>query len=170
MLVNVCLAVLLLLAVVYDLMSRRIPNWLVFGGMILAMGVNFYTASYSGLLYSLKGLGTGLLLLLIPFALGGMGAGDVKLLGMVGSFKGIIFTLNAFLWMALWGGVIALILLLKKKQLRQSLKRLTHGAVLARLGLANLTDSCSRQELSQYFPYALAIALGVLSAFVKGWI
>jgi prepilin peptidase CpaA len=103
---------LLVLAVIYDQRERRIPNILILVGLVLGLSWNIYGAGFPGLLFSLQGLAAGLALLFIPFALGGMGAGDVKLLGMVGAFKGAVFAFHTFIAMALWGGLVAVILLI----------------------------------------------------------
>ncbi len=92
--------------------------------------------------------------------MGGMGAGDVKLLGVIGVLKGSIFVFDTFLWMAIWGGVIAVILLISKRQFKDTILRMGRGVFLARLGIVKLSDSLSEYELSNYFPYVLAIGLG----------
>ena len=57
----------------------------------------------------------------IPFALGGMGAGDVKLMGVVGALKGPEFVWVAFLASAMAGGILAIGEMLKSGQLKQRL-------------------------------------------------
>src|SRR3990170_4623177 len=77
-----------LAAVAFDVRTRRIPNWLTFGAAAAAFG-------YAGLHSGLTGVGIGVLgwlvgaALFFPFfALGGMGAGDVKLLAALGAWLG----------------------------------------------------------------------------------
>lgn len=157
------------LAVIYDVRSRRIPNWIVFGGMAFALLYHLYLGGCSGFFFSLKGLLLGICLLILPFALGGMGAGDVKLLGMVGALKGSIFVFYSFLAMALWGGLIALILLLIKQRLKETLLRLGMGLLMVRLAGASITDYMAQSSISVYFPYGVAIGLGVLTNYGRGW-
>ena len=92
----------------WDLATRRIPNWLTFGLMGLGVVTGFIAGGLEGLADSLQGLLLGGALLFIPFLLGGMGAGDVKLLAAIGALKGSSFVLRAFLYGALAGGALAL--------------------------------------------------------------
>lgn len=157
------------LAVIYDVHSRRIPNWIVFSGMVIALLYHLYLGGCSGFFFSLKGLLFGIGLLVLPFVLGGMGAGDVKLLGMVGAWKGSVFVFYSFLAMALWGGIIAVIILLVKQRFKETLWRMGMGLLMVRLAGASMTDYVSQSNMSVYFPYGLAIGLGVLTSYGRGW-
>lgn len=157
------------LAVIYDVDSRRIPNWLVFSGIAFALLYHLYFGGCSGLFFSIKGLLLGILLLILPFIMGGMGAGDVKLLGMVGAFKGSIFTFSSFLGMALWGGIIAIVLLLAKRRLKETLWRLGMGLFMVRMAGASMSDYARQSDMSVYYPYGIAIGLGVLTSYGRGW-
>ena len=106
---DVILVALLLAAAVIDWRTYRIPNWLTLGGMVF--GVLYSTATHgfmAGLLPALGGLGIGLVLLLPLYALRVMGAGDVKLMAMVGAFLGSSEILYAVLFTFAVGGVAAL--------------------------------------------------------------
>lgn len=163
------LLVIILLALLFDLRERRIPNLLIVLGLISAAAYHGYTAQTAGLIYCGQGLVTGILLLLIPFLMGGMGAGDVKLLGVIGAIKGYLFAISTFLWMALWGGIIAILLLVCQRKLVPTLSRLGRGLMMTAIGAMPLSQAISKQEFSLYYPYALAIALGVLSSYIKAW-
>lgn len=169
MFLDYILLVIILLALVFDLRERRIPNLLIVLGLISAGVYHGYTAKIAGLIYCGQGLLTGILLLLIPFLMGGMGAGDVKLLGVIGAIKGYLFAISTFLWMALWGGIIAILLLIYQRKLWKTFSRLGRGLMMTAIGAMPLSQAISKQEFSLYYPYALAIALGVLSSYVKAW-
>ena len=169
MLTDTCFIGLLLIAVIFDLRERRIPNLLILIGIVMAVIYQVYIGGYTGLLFSLQGLVIGIGLLLIPFIVGGIGAGDVKLLGMIGAFKGSAFAVSSFLWMSLWGGLIAVVLLIIQGRLGETMKRLGRGLVLSGLGIANLSDSVNKEEFSIYYPYGVAIGLGVLTSYCRGW-
>ncbi len=160
---------ILILAVFFDQRERRIPNALILVGLILGIGLNFYLGSFSGFIISLKGLATGIVLLFIPFVMGGMGAGDVKLLGVVGAFKGALFAFYTFVFMALWGGLIAVILLLIRRQLIQTLRRLWASALLALFKVQKIKESVESSNSGVCFPYALAIALGAVTSYFIKW-
>ncbi len=167
--IDLVLGVLLFLAVIFDQRERRIPNVLILAGLILGVVFNTYTEGFTGLIISLKGLAAGLALLFIPFVMRGIGAGDVKLLGMVGTFKGALFAFHTFIYMALWGGLIAVILLIIKGQMGKTLCRLWESAKLALFKIQNIQDSVKEVNSGVFFPYALAIALGVVSAYFIKW-
>lgn len=156
---------MLALAVAYDVRSRRIPNWIVFGGIAFALLYHLYLGEWSGLLYSLKGLLVGAALLILPFAMGGMGAGDVKLMGMVGALKGSIFAFDCFIAMALWGGIIAIIILLVRRRLKETLWRLGFNLFIG----CQVTEGVKQSGTSIYYPYGVAIGLGVLTCYGRGW-
>lgn len=82
-----------------DLRTRRIPNALTFGAAALALVYHAVTGGASGVASSAGGWIAGVAVLIIPYLLGGMGAGDVKLLGALGAWLGP--------GDALWAGVYA---------------------------------------------------------------
>src|ERR1041384_3314318 len=100
----------LVVAAVIDGLKLKVPNWITFP-MIISGWI--YCAAFSpdagweGLVYSLAGTVVGLALLLPAYAIGGMGAGDVKLLAGVGAWVGGMTTLYAFAVSAIVGGIIA---------------------------------------------------------------
>lgn len=169
MIINGCLAILITIAVIWDLKSHRIPNWIILCGLLGGFGYNLAAAGWSGGLLALKGMLLGMLFLFPAFAVGGMGAGDVKLLGMVGAMKGSLFALNTFIWTGLWGGLIAVILLAYKKALKQTAMKLTYGFMIAPMGFTKVDMTSQNNPAAVCFPYGLAIGLGVLMAFLKSW-
>lgn len=108
---NLILALVLVAATASDLRSRRIPNLLTYPAMLLGLALGATTHGMPGLLSALAGLGLGLGLMLVPFLFGVMGAGDVKLMAVVGAFLGAGGVLWAFLFTSLAGGAYALIVL-----------------------------------------------------------
>lgn len=168
---NIVLGLILAGAIYTDLTSRRIPNLLLLLGIASALVWHYYWDGMTGLMFAVQGLGTGILLLVIPFILGGMGAGDVKLLGMIGAFKGAAFALETFIWMALVGGFLAVAFLIKEGQLVNTLRRLGRGLLWAVfLGKKEMfLDSADRKEFSVYFPYGVAIAIGALITYFQSW-
>ena len=80
--------VLVVIAAGWDLATRRIPNVLTFGAALAGFFVHGYIAGWSGAESSLAGWAVGVLFFFPMFALGGMGAGDVKLLAAVGAWLG----------------------------------------------------------------------------------
>lgn len=121
---DIVLVLLLGLALYFDLTRKRIPNFLTFPALALGLLLAAALSGLDGFLNSLYGLLLGAAVFLIPFALGWLGAGDVKLLAAVGALQGWQFVLAAALLTALFGGVMALIYLLITGRLLFSLKKI----------------------------------------------
>lgn len=115
---GVVLSVLLSRAVWHDVRTRRIPNQLVLMGSLTGLALNTFlpagagffseTAGAVGFFASLGGAAVGLATLLPLYAMGTMGAGDVKLMAMVGAFLGPEATIGAALLSLLAGGLLAI--------------------------------------------------------------
>ncbi len=92
-----------------DVRTGRIPNKITFSCMLVGLAINTVCSGFKGLCSACFGILVGVLLLIIPFALGGMGAGDVKMLAAIGAINGSEFVLQAFLFGAVAGGILALV-------------------------------------------------------------
>jgi prepilin peptidase CpaA len=95
------------LSAFFDFKVRRIPNWLIASGLICGVLLNSMQGS-SHLLQSLLGFLVGIAVLVVPFALGWIGAGDVKFFGVVGAILGVSWLPRVFFYSALVAGVIAI--------------------------------------------------------------
>ena len=93
----------LIAAAIYDFRYQKIPNVLTFPTMIIALAYFGVTRGLEGFLFSAGGLGLGIAILIIPYLMGGMGAGDVKLLGAAGAVLGPLGIFNAFVLTAFIG-------------------------------------------------------------------
>jgi prepilin peptidase CpaA len=107
-----------------DLQTRRIPNGLTFGGTVVAFVYFSSTSGLNGLGESAAGWATGIGLFLPLFLVGGMGAGDVKLLGVVGAWLGPKQALLCALYSVLAGGMLALVVALRHRYLRRALQNI----------------------------------------------
>src|SRR2546428_11629876 len=76
------------LCVIADVRTRRIPNVISGSAMLLGITLNTAYLGTAGLLDSLAGLGITIGVLLWPFAMGGIGGGDVKMMGAVRALAG----------------------------------------------------------------------------------
>lgn len=114
------LMALLVLAAVLDVKTGRIPNWLVFGGIAYALAYNAFFPPYPrdvGILFALAGLAVGFVALLPLYLLRAMGAGDVKLMALVGAFIGSTATIASVLTTLVAGGVLAIVLAVRARRL-----------------------------------------------------
>ena len=105
--IDLFLIFILAVALYYDLFEKRIPNRVTVTAILVGLVYRSLTGGLTGLQDALLGGAVGLGLLLIPFVLRGMGAGDVKLLTAVGVLQGVAFVLYTAAAMAIAGGVIA---------------------------------------------------------------
>lgn len=156
-----------------DCRYRRIYNWVVLPAMLLGLLVHTGQNGLIGLRNSGEGLLLGLGLLLIPFLLGGMGAGDVKLLGAIGALKGPYFIWTAFLGTALVGGLLSLVVLIRARKLFSTLKIFLYGVFWAgaKRNMLNLQSTPDHTESTPLtIPYGIAIVTGTLAAYCFTWI
>lgn len=159
----------LTISVVTDLKSRKIYNKVIYPGFVAAFTLHLGLAGWAGLGAALAGSAVGLSLLLIPYLLGGMGAGDVKLLSLVGAFKGTAFVLFAAAYMAVLGAVMALAVLLLRPGAGQWIKSILYYLYGLRYGIKVPMDF-SANRLTAAYPYGVAIAGGaVIGMLQKGW-
>jgi prepilin peptidase CpaA len=141
-----------------DLRTRRVPNPLTMG--LAAMGVLYAAVGVGGLSIgaSLAGLALGLALMLPGHLLGATGAGDVKLFAAAGAFVGPAHILTAFLYTALAGGAIAILVSLWRRRLRQ-----TVGDTALLIATRGMHAPAIESPLqNNRFAYAPAIAVGTM--------
>jgi prepilin peptidase CpaA len=144
-----------LAATIDDLSRRRIANWIPVAALAGGFGWQIGRNGWQGALYALGGAVVGFAVFLIFYLLGGMGGGDVKLMAGFGALLGTGRLLEAALWTAGVGGILA-VSVLGVKAARRWFDR----------GQAVQTIEGERQES---IPYAPAITLGVwLSLVPKG--
>ena len=99
-----------LIAVVWDVASRRIPNFLTFGSALAAIRrARVLQRVVRAWAFALTGWAVGVALFFPVFALGGMGAGDVKLLGAIGAWLGAASVIWVGLFSGIAGGVLAIV-------------------------------------------------------------
>jgi len=166
------LIVLLVAAALIDTKSNRIPNWLVFGGAAFGIAYNAIFSVFPrdiGWLIALEGLGVGLGMLLPFYLLRAMGAGDVKLMAMVGAFLGPWHTLMAVLATFLAGGVLAIAFLLANGSLRRGLLTtfaIGRGAMLDVAAGSKPVLALDASVSAGKLPYGVAIAVGTIGYLV----
>lgn len=169
------LVVLLGWAAWQDIKDHRIANRVVLAGVIMGLmfnafippGDGFNSPAPGGLGWwgSLTGIGMGMVVLLPFYLLRAMGAGDVKLMGMVGAFLGPGQVLGALLGTFLVGGIMSLMIALRADAIGRLLGNvkfmLLGGAVKMSAGQAPLMNDLN-QSVGK-LPYAVAIAVGTVA-------
>jgi len=156
------------LASISDLRRRQVPNSLTVGAACMGIGMNAILFGWSGVLLALAGWGAGLLLLFPFYALGGMGAGDVKLLGAFGAWLGPGGALGTALFGALAGGVLALAVSLAHGYTGtafRNLEMLLRSWFLG--GIRPIEGVTLSSSAGPRLPYAIPLAVG---AVVAAWL
>lgn len=149
------------LCVASDVRTLRIPNLLTGPTMLLGLSLNAWQSGWSGLQTSITGCVAAMILLFAPFALGGVGAGDVKMMGAVGALLGPNLVLESLLFGLALGGVFAIVQLARRRRLREKLAatgRMLTNAILA--GSIEPLKLSSTSPNAVALPYSLPLGLG----------
>ncbi len=167
---SLTLLLLLLTAAICDLRTRRIPNWLTVGGTTAALLYSLVAPPHSGgLLWALGGLGIGLGLMLPLYLLRAMGAGDVKLMAMAGSFIGPQGAWQAVIFVFIVGGLLAVVYALWHRVMGKLLRNTEQTVQLFFMTVAAGMRPDARASTAQSIgslPYGVSIALGTAAFLV----
>jgi prepilin peptidase CpaA len=159
--------VVVVIATISDLRSRRIPNWLVAPFLLAGMITLTATQGWHGLTQSLEGVLLATLLLGILYWFGGMGMGDVKLCAAIGAWVGPGQLMLALVLMGMTGGLMALVLAIRGGFLKESLAgtgELVFGSW--KRGFRSHTKLVLSNPEARKMPYAPAIAIGTILSFL----
>lgn len=167
----VALFALLAVAAISDCRTLRIPNWLTMGGALfgLAYSIAVPFSPQEGFLWALGGLAVGLLMLLPMYAVRAMGAGDVKLMAMAGSFLGVSDAFFAVISTFIAGGIAALAFALYHRATGRMLNNIRDGVQLmtasAMAGVRPGMHIDSTNSVGR-LPYGASIAAGTITYVV----
>jgi prepilin peptidase CpaA len=167
MVTKIILLVILLISFYTDVKSRKILNIVTLPAILFAFVYYLSFQGLDGFLFSGKGFLVGLGLLILPYMLGGMGAGDVKLMASIGALMGTSFVFYSFIYTALIGGLIAVALIIKQKGFVNTIKTFLIGIVFIRSNLGSI-HLVNGNQSSISFPYGIAIVLGSLCSLIWG--
>ena len=155
----VVLTALLACACASDLRTRKIPNKLVLVIAVLGIVYSIVAKSWAaGAVQAFGGIATGLAIWFPFYAVRMLGAGDVKLFAAAASWLGARTAVEAALWTALFGGAIALCVMMINTGVVLTMLRVMHA----------VRDPGSLREepvsRARHMPYAFAITAGLLVA------
>lgn len=173
------LLLLVALATSSDLRSRRIPNRLVGGALVVALLEQCLQNGFiAGGCAWFLGFAIGMGLLLPGYLFRMMGAGDVKLMGAVGAFVGAVGALQIGLVSCAFGGVFALVMMIRRRQLRTGLGNIknwlffaalqSHAASPGQMPAAYGLRESGLPSVGR-LPFGLAIACGSACVLFASW-
>jgi prepilin peptidase CpaA len=159
--------VLLVIAAVIDWRQRRIPNWL--NAVLILSGLiqSILSGGLTGLGWSLAGLFAAAAIPFVLFAIGALGAGDVKLMAGIGAWMGPL----PALWVFIVEKVVGLVLVFVQALAQRRLKMLLHNSRLVALnllfirevGLAHVSSTGrSVRSIDRPLPYAVPALIAVI--------
>ena len=169
LLIDITLLAFVCACCVVDVRTRRIPNALSGSALLLGATLNLWLYGASGLPWSLTGAGLMLVLLLPPFAFGGIGGGDVKMMMAVGSFLGPRLAFLSLTAGLIVGGLVMTLHLLRLGRLREKLRALRSlgRSVVLTHSLAGLRVS-AHDPGAISLPYSVPLAIGTLAIVFAG--
>lgn len=154
-------SVLVILAAIEDVRSRRIPNVLVAILAVLGLIYSSLTPpSFGGALRGIEGLTTGLVCWLPFYVFGWLGAGDVKLFAAAGAWLGPLRSVEGTFIAALLGALVALLWMLRTRGVRNSMETLGIATTVPVV----LADTPKSSVKARSIPYGLPMATGALLA------
>ena len=161
------------IAAATDICMFRVHNYLTFPLILTGLCYHATVGGMGGFTQSVLGAFFGLCILLFPYLLGLMGAGDVKLLAGVGAWLGLPITVVVFVVSSLVAGVYALVLIIMRGKIRQSLftiKLLVYriATLGIHLGKEEMVEILAEEpdRRLRVIPFGAMIPLGIAGAIM----
>jgi prepilin peptidase CpaA len=162
-------SVVLIWAAYIDGKELRVPNWITFPMVLSGLIYSACVGGWAGLGDGLIGMCVGLATLLPLYAIGGMGAGDVKLMAGIGAWLGAAVTWQAFVYSVVVGAVMAIIMVLWRK----SWSKHYGNFLLITSEIMKVKDPRKLNEIATerkphmlLLPYGIPICIGSIIYFV----
>ncbi|UCG17694.1 MAG: prepilin peptidase [Phycisphaerales bacterium] len=164
-----------LLASWTDYAQRRVPNWLNATLILCGFAMQGIFHGGAGLVSGLLGLLVGFGVLIVPWMMHGMGAGDVKLMAAIGVWFGPWMTLISFCVGGIIGGIVAVIMIVGSGRIRHAWANM--GTIVVKMSSRNTMfgefgSAKSFGSTSQLLPYGVPLTVGsliVLAGQVFHW-
>lgn len=158
----------LIFAAYIDGKQLKVPNWITFPMVLSGLVYHTVANGWTGCQASLLGIGCGLLCLLPLYAIGGMGAGDVKLMAGIGAWLGAATTWNAFLVTVVVGAVMAIVMVARSGRIQHHITQFFHIAfeiMTVRDPNKLFANAKERKPTMYLLPYGIPICIGSLMYF-----
>lgn len=157
---------MLAVAVVTDLRTGKIRNWLTAPAAVTGVALGAAGGGLTGMADRLAGMALVLAVVLLLSRVASLGGGDIKLLIAVGALKGFHFTVWAMLLTGVFGGVVAAVVMLRRRAIKETAVNMMVATMLSSTG--GTSTAIPAGSVAGKFPYSIAIALGsILALFVR---
>lgn len=160
-----------------DYAQKRVPNWLNASLAIIGLSVQATFFGWPGVGWGLLGLLVGFGVLIVPWLMHGMGAGDVKLMAAIGCWLGPWLTLVSFAAGAVIGGVTAVVMIVSTGRTGHAMMNLqTIMGKMRHIDTAFSEYGGARTfgDTSQLLPYGVPLTAGTIAVlmtyFFGGWL
>lgn len=148
-----------------DMFRRKIPNWLVGPGILIALAYNVFQFGSTGLFASLIGCFLPFVMLIWIYVGRAIGAGDIKALMALGTLWGGSVILQVITWCLVIGGVMALVILLFHGEFLSMLRRWGRMLVILMFERQIRYEPPTEEEAAAgALPFGIAIGLGVAAS------
>jgi prepilin peptidase CpaA len=159
----------LIWAAYIDGKQLRVPNWMTFPMIFSGLLYHGIASGMDGLTMSLWGACVGLLCLLPLYAVGGMGAGDVKLMAGIGAWLGATVTWHAFIVTVVVGAIMAVIMVLRRGAWTHHFNqfKLIWTEWITIKDPSVLSEIAARRKPTMFLlPYGIPICIGSIAYFL----
>ncbi|MGW8256730.1 MAG: A24 family peptidase [Thermoguttaceae bacterium] len=160
---------------VIDARTFRIPNLLTIPVLLSGFIYHGVTGGFAGLQASFAGAFFGFAVIFVMFIVGGMGAGDVKLMAAIGAWLQMQTTVYVFVIAAFMMGLYSVVMLIRQKRLRDGIKtvKITWFQLISigkHLGREDCVEDMHNRgdSRSRFIPFATLIMLSVIMVMI--WI
>lgn len=161
-------SLVLVVAAVIDGWMLKVPNWITFPLILAGWIYSFSAGGMGGLGWSLLGTVVGLMLLFVLYSVGGMGAGDVKLLAGIGAWVYVEHTFNIFAATTIVGAIMAILMVAWtgnwSKHIRQFFK-IGKDIVTIRDAETLYQQAAERKSRMLLLPYGIPMTVAALGYF-----
>ncbi|MCX8129817.1 MAG: prepilin peptidase [Clostridia bacterium] len=167
---HIAVVLLVILSLVCDIKTCKIKNGIVFPFILLGVAVNSMTGGFSGALRAFAGIMLPITLLIVFFLLRMLGAGDIKLFSALGAILGLKPVLYIMVYSFLCGGIIALILILIRKN---GIQRLIHLLKYIKVSILTFSllpyNEFGNKSDGSLFRFSYAVACGTLVFYIMAF-
>jgi len=148
-----------------DYAERRVPNWLNATLLVFGLMAQFSFHGWAGVQHGFFGALVGFGVLILPWCMHAMGAGDVKLMAAIGMWFGAPMTLVSFAIGAILGGVIAMFMIMSSGRSQMALanaRTIMTKFQKPETAFGNYGSAKSFGNTSQLLPYGVPLTIGSL--------